>query len=144
MSAPRYLDPPHQGSLIVHAILGHARGSPKCLDGAQMGREFSNLRIQLADQRVELFSSWLCEWVLVIGHVHLPASGGGTLEVSEQKQANTISIGRDANIRCEMNHAPRFTRLFACLTERLQFVEALAWRNDSEDRAPKSWARKWP
>jgi hypothetical protein len=43
-----------------------------------------------------------------------------------------------------MNHAPRFTRLFACLTERLQFVEALAWRNDSEDRAPKSRARKWP
>ena len=83
-SAALSLDPPHQRGLVIHPVLGHARGSAKGLDVGEVRGELANLWIQLANQGVELFGSWLGERVLVIGHVHLPASGGGTLVISDQ------------------------------------------------------------
>ena len=70
--------PPHEGSFVVEAILGHARSRSQYLDVGEVRRELSNLRHQLTNQHIELLGPRLGERVIFFGHVHLPASGGGT------------------------------------------------------------------
>ena len=83
-------DPPEEDGLVVHPVLGHARGGAKRFHGAQVRRELADLGVELTDERVELLGARLGDWILIvvrvvvmIGHVHLPASGGGTLRSAE-------------------------------------------------------------